>query len=178
MPVPIGTLSRVRWDFARARVFCSLEAITSPGPGTTDSTGASLERVIGVTLGKAQEAGKGKQSSLRDRGEDALLFTGKWQICPVSSWSLGKTICFLFSSLGQGLEKEPEPDPRLPSVRERLQGALCSAGCSSMISHQCPGPWLSVLCLWENPRLWKMQKTDPVVTHVYRVVIRMGKHGR
>lgn len=60
MPVPTGTLSRMRWDFASAGVFYSLEAITSPGSGTTDSAGAPLEGVMGATLGKAQEAGEGQ----------------------------------------------------------------------------------------------------------------------
>lgn len=115
MPVPTGTLSWVRWDFARDGVFYTLEAITSPGPGTTDSAGAPLEKVTGVTLGKAQEAGEGQAEQSQGQGD--LLFTGKQQI-PGSSWSLGKTICFLLSSLGQGLQKEP----RLPSVKETIQG--------------------------------------------------------
>lgn len=66
MPVPTGTLSRVSWDFARAGVFYSLEAITSPRTGTTASARAALRRFSPeslpkvVTLGKAQETGEGQ----------------------------------------------------------------------------------------------------------------------
>lgn len=85
---------------------------------------------MGMTLEKAQEAGTGQAEQSRDKGEDALLFTGKWQNCLGVSWSLRKTICFLVSSLGQGLEKEPEP--RLPSVRERLQGSPAAQTASAL----------------------------------------------
>lgn len=106
-----------------------------------------------------------------------MLFTGKEQTCPGSSWRLGKTICFLLSSLGQGLEKEPEP--MLQKCQGETSRSPCSAGCSCcVISCQHRGPWLTVLCLWESPWLWKTQEIDPVVTQVYRVVMGLGKHGR
>lgn len=177
MPISTGALSRVRWDFARAGVFNSLEAITSPGLGTTGSAGAPLEWVMGVTLGKAREAGEGQAE--QSQGQEGGCLAFHWEMAN-SSWDqleLGEN--HLLPALLPGPRSGEGARAKAAKHQGEISRSHCSIGCPScMISHQHTGPWLSALCLWENPWLWKRQEIDPVVTHVYRVVIGMGKHGR
>lgn len=175
MPIPTGTLSRVRWDFARAGVLYSLEAITSPGLGTTDSAGAPLEWVMGATLGKAREAGEGQ----------AVSGTRGWMPC----FSLGNGK-FVLGSAGAWGKPSAFCSPPWAKVWRRSQSQGCQASGRDFkvsLQHRLPQlydlpPTHGALAVSPvplgKPWLWKMQEIDPVVTHVYRVVIGMGKHGR
>lgn len=158
MPVPTGTLSRVSWDCARAGVFYSLEAITSPGMGTTASTRAALKRFspesppLGATLGKAQEAGEGQAEQSQGQGGGCLAF--HWETANLSWEQLELGENHLLSALLPGPRSAEGARAKAAKGQGETSRSSFSAGCPSyMTSHQHREPWLSVLCLWESPWL-------------------------
>lgn len=127
MPAPTGILSRVRWDFARAGVFYSLEAIRSPGPGTTDSAGAPLERVTGATLGKAQEAGEGQAEQSQGQGEGCLAF--HWKTANLSWEQLEFGENHLLPALLPGLRSAEGGRAKAAKCQGDTSRSPYSAGC-------------------------------------------------
>lgn len=125
--VPSGTLSRLRWDFAMAGVFYSLEAITSPGPGTTDSTGAPLERVIGATLGKAQEAGE--QQAKQSWGQGGVCLAFHWEMANLSWEQLELGENHLLSALLPGPRSGEGARVKATKCQGETSRSPCSAGC-------------------------------------------------